>query len=866
MNHCFDARYMVTIQKARRILGGITGAALLALAACGDDEETKKSYAPFVVNAADVEQLVSVRLEPTMAAEAISADGALRLVVPAGAVTEAVELTMGKLKASARPAGVVGDVYVLGPDGLVFAEPVRLHLKLAASANADGLRPVHLDTGTGSYEVLSNWAYLPSTTTLAGDIAHLSAYGASDGSGPSLTGGTPAGGAAIGDDLLAAHEIAAARDAYLAAVAASPSNLQAQLGAALTRLALLPEHEGIDDLLTLCGQPLADIQGQVFGSSGLVAWAIAHRQGFSSVQIEAGAELASLTALDFQPNGVRSELWTGSEPGEASISIRASDLRVGEEGEVSLEIDVTDPAGGAWVDGNDVDLTRSASGIYVHVWREARDSDDDSNWTRLASGTLHVVSAGSQDGDAVEVELRDVVIEEMAQPYGQPAQVVGVVKVSGTLRDTLKAEFEPAPGSMPFVDLEYIEADPNAIPPTPARSEPVQLIEACGPTLTEAYLKARLDELVDELSAIRAHLDAIAAAPDAAAFVWSLPTGAVANGTPIPIGIVEVHLARAALFAIAGANELVQQYQLIGAETVLRDLFGDYTSYWEDCYQSWVPDDQGGGSYQTVCDEGDELRHDIDLGLVFAALDTNFLTALAGKVIDAASVATAKADFMSTVQALLAALNAAPTAEVLFDFQAPGAVAASAELSGFLQLVLASFTADAVVTETPEWVLRAHHFFSNPFTKASLLAAIDDPSITSLWSFTPRDDVERTNAELAPQSRALEEMLSSFLGLPDFPQESMFCNSDVDCQGVDGRSYWECSGWEEQGVCSHDANVSCSSTWDCESVSSGSVCRRDTCAPRSPAFFDGEVVGDAFDQEPPAFVNRAVWDSLRDGL
>lgn len=62
------------------------------------------------------------------------------------------------------------------------------------------------------------------------------------------------------------------------------------------------------------------------------------------------------------------------------------------------------------------------------------------------------------------------------------------------------------------------------------------------------------------------------------------------------------------------------------------------------------------------------------------------------------------------------------------------------------------------------------------------------------------------------------------------------------------------------------SGVSCRSTWDCETVFAGSVCRQDTCAPREPGFFDDSVVDEAFDRDPPACVNQSVWDSLRDGL
>jgi hypothetical protein len=309
------------------------------------------------------------------------------------------------------------------------------------------------------------------------------------------------------------------------------------------------------------------------------------------------------------------------------------------------------------------------------------------------------------------------------------------------------------------------------------------------------------------------------------------------------------------LFGADGVNELLQAYRLINPATAGRDLLGAITRYEE----VW---DGSGYAWET------QSVYDLDLAKLSIALDGYFLTPVAGTAFGADDVATAKTSLDAAIDALIAGLSANPTAAVLFNFRRTTDTAAGAdELIGFGQRLIASMSADTVLVETPEWVLRLHGFFDNPFTAASILA---DPDVEDwMWQYhAPVGSPEYDNASLELNGDALFMMLDTVIGLPEFPDATIYCQVDAECPDAahGGQDYWECAGDESQGVCSHNRDITCASWSVCDALQNGSFCIFSTCAPREPRLFNYDLVDEAYDGEPPTFIDEALWDELSQGF
>jgi len=204
---------------------------------------------------------------------------------------------------------------------------------------------------------------------------------------------------------------------------------------------------------------------------------------------------------------------------------------------------------------------------------------------------------------------------------------------------------------------------------------------------------------------------------------------------------------------------------------------------------------------------------------------------------------------------------------VLINFRADTTTAAAAdELIAFAVNVVASLDTDVVLANTPEWILHPHQYFDNPFTAASLL---NDPDVDSMWDYTP--PLEPLNcepgcedADLVPNMNMVFTALESFVTLPTFPDDTIYCVTDGDCSTA-GQAYWVCNGYEDQGVCASDMTTPCWSWDDCASMVE---CVTSTCGPRDPEFFDYDMVGDAYDggSGPPRFINEDLAEEIAQGF
>jgi hypothetical protein len=107
----------------------------------------------------------------------MTADGALKVAIPAGALPADVTVTV--TPTSAPGGGAVGTVYEIGPTGTQFSSPVTLSLHYD-SANLNGASEGSLRVATfagGSWQILAGAAVDTSTKTVTGTTTHLSPYG-----------------------------------------------------------------------------------------------------------------------------------------------------------------------------------------------------------------------------------------------------------------------------------------------------------------------------------------------------------------------------------------------------------------------------------------------------------------------------------------------------------------------------------------------------------------------------------------------------------------------------------------------------------------------------------------------------------------
>ena len=106
-----------------------------------------------------------------------SSDGALQVVIPAGALSGDVMVT---IEPTAAPgAGSLGKVYEIGPTGTQFATPVKLTLDYSA-LSLSGTDPSMLREATfaaGSWQILSGASVDMQGQTVSGTTTHLSPYG-----------------------------------------------------------------------------------------------------------------------------------------------------------------------------------------------------------------------------------------------------------------------------------------------------------------------------------------------------------------------------------------------------------------------------------------------------------------------------------------------------------------------------------------------------------------------------------------------------------------------------------------------------------------------------------------------------------------
>lgn len=119
-------------------------------------------------------------------------DSLVTLVVPAGALSEAVQITVTSLDTVGVPRGVAGALFDFRPDGLEFLQPVDLTVqyeivRLPLGLTEDFLRLFEFTSGMPQLVVGALWDR--DANTVSGQISGFSAFGAGEATPDELVGG-----------------------------------------------------------------------------------------------------------------------------------------------------------------------------------------------------------------------------------------------------------------------------------------------------------------------------------------------------------------------------------------------------------------------------------------------------------------------------------------------------------------------------------------------------------------------------------------------------------------------------------------------------------------------------------------------------
>jgi hypothetical protein len=202
-------------------------------------------------------------------------------------------------------------------------------------------------------------------------------------------------------------------------------------------------------------------------------------------------------------------------------------------------------------------------------------------------------------------------------------------------------------------------------------------------------------------------------------------------------------------------------------------------------------------------------------------------------------LAEEKAELQAAVADLLAVVDTqSPAAATLSPQGVPAA--ARDEMRGLGQVAADSLSSPQPLPGTPEYSVHPSSYLDNPFTRATLQAAL---AVTGLWTVTAGSDLE-------PVAGMFEEMGAAFFTAPT-PPAAQSCTSDADCTAVD--PIWLCNSWRsnQPGVCEDDPGQACANDSECASY----YCMRWSCGYRNPQFLDPAPFETMFQgRRVPAFV------------
>ncbi len=523
----------------------------------------------------------------------------------------------------------------------------------------------------------------------------------------------------------AALQVADARTAYEACIAADADNAGAYVGLAVAELALLPDRAAFTDALARCGQTNHLVES-LYGPDGQLASLGARFAGASTVGVEFvdndGRE--PLDGFD-DPRLVVAEIREVStpadRPGDSDSGAPPAELRrqlqvsvassVTYRHEIRLHLDVDDvygdSTGVALAPGLLVDVANLPEGSFEVATACGEPGSACNGWLLSnypAEGAVEVVEFGLDEGDPVEL-----VVDARLPATCADDACIDRYALAGTLSDTISGDVDVS--WVPFAGSSTICDDRNCDRRTSAYT-----IAADWCSFEDHLTINQLaQDVADELEAVG---DTFATAAEKAGRHEVRFDGVFAIGGPLPFNRGEMEALAGALHAAAAAARLASSYDVLDPTAVPAELTVDYAGLGDEDGECVDVDYYG----LSVREAGDQLAEHF--------LDVSSVQDLAG----------AREGLLQAVRELRDAVASTSRETELYDFAFASAWAI--DLLTDLNVVVRSLEGnDGELVTAEGWRVTLDQFFDHPTDRARLLSVADPDLAWSVQTLECSDEI-----------------------------------------------------------------------------------------------------------------------------
>lgn len=594
---------------------------------------------------------------------------------------------------------------------------------------------------------------------LAGCAAEPTSFQPDAGSGPKSDGGSVFSPA---DDYLKSSNVAAARSAYTAALAANPNDSHAAFGAALTALLLLPDDPAVDALLDACGQPHLNFSQQLFGPGGTLAQDRDARRGTGTLALATRqGPSAEWTKVAFVGDVFRTTSQAVSLPGKSDQALQVQVLDHSFAGRQTAQLRLEVSYSNAVLPG--LPAQRLADGLVVPAdqfggtIRVSLPSADGLVWDTYehpVSGNFVFTKVGTgAAGDAVTVELVNLELE------GRPASCSGTcgpdawpyLKLSGSVSDTISG---PIRLTLPFAGLSADDGPPH-------REPLVVLLDQC-PSLSAERVREKAVALLGVLEEAAGDLAVVLADPSAEVFQFRVPGGLFFVDGDIPLNITDARVARAALEVLLALGHGLTQYRTLAKR--FDELMGEY-QLWLDTEGALTSRQERGFLVQALAAELNDVFLGREPGFDLAGARTWLAAALAD-----ARLAMARE----------------PKNTGVFNFQTPNAKSFAADFNAQVEFLQTTLLKPGLqgFPHAPDYMLDLNAFFLAPVDLQTLhQSATDGHGVFVFYPGNP-DGVtafernDRMDVDYEGVAKAFEPVFQLPADLSDKP-----CDPKTPCPG-----------------------------------------------------------------------------------
>ena len=578
----------------------------------------------------------------------------------------------------------------------------------------------------------------------------------------------PDGGGADGSlppptarQLLEASEVPGACAAYKAELTAAPADPQAAFGAALSCALLLPDSPAVTGLLDLCGQPRFDLAHQFFGPTGLFAQERAKRQGSGTLALASStAQTGPFSPVDFAPDLYVARIWesehtdgSGHLVTQRTLAVKAADVFYGDTRDTArfeLEAHYENA-----VNNGTTPLTDGLeiAAVDLNGWPHLElpeAGQQRRSYSMPVSGSIvfHKVGTGAP-GDAVEIELRDLVLQGHDE-LGSPT--AAFARISGRFVDAITEDPEP---TLPFAEID----DDLGPPERPG----YVVVFDLAPSLSTAYLQGRIELLLVDVEEIAGFLDVALGGASAESFSFSIPASLFHLDGAIPVNVTDLRVFKSLVDAAGAAGHLALQYELLSKP--FSQLVG--------VYQKWVDDEFGQPVQKSF---KDWLYADLVADLNATLLERQ----------EGFDLQPVRVRLLSAIAHGRDAMLKAPQGPGITNFQAADARPFAAGMNTHLAFVRESLMSSTPqpFPNAPDYTLSVSAFFADPLDRAKLHAA--STGGTGIFSVRPGDPSSSSawdrNDDLEPEAEALQTVLEPYFGFPE-DLSAQACSAAQPCPG-----------------------------------------------------------------------------------